>query len=107
MIDCDSLLTLTLKVCDPEAPSLSVTLTVTVYGLPAAVAYVWDWAAMAPAAPAEPEPCADPSPQSTSTAHGLSAPGSPNEPSVKDCDALTVADWSAGADTAGATFVTE
>src|SRR3954447_16761492 len=50
--------------------------------------------------------CDEPSPQSTSTAHGESGPGSVNEPSAKDFDAPSFAFWFAGAVTVGATLAT-
>src|SRR5215210_337172 len=50
--------------------------------------------------------CDEPSPQSTSTAHGASGPGSENEPSVKDFDEPSFADWLTGAVTVGDTFAT-
>src|SRR3954470_12144768 len=50
--------------------------------------------------------CDEPSPQSTSTAHGESGPGSVNEPSAKDVEAPSFAFWFAGAVTVGLTFAT-
>ena len=50
--------------------------------------------------------CEDPSPQLTSTAHGLSGPGSVNDPSVNDVAAPSFAVWSDGAVTDGFAFVT-
>src|SRR5204862_4397428 len=50
--------------------------------------------------------CAEASPQSTSTAHGLSAPGSVNEPRLKVADVPSFAFWSAGAETDGLTLLT-
>src|SRR3954465_703631 len=46
----------------------------------------------------------EPSPQSTSTAHGLSEPGSVNEPSAKEWLGPSSEDWAAAAVTTGATF---
>src|SRR5919199_5533255 len=48
----------------------------------------------------------EPSPQSTSSAHGLSGAGSVNEPRAKDFEAPSDAVSSAGAVTVGATFLT-
>src|SRR2546423_1202974 len=45
-----------------------------------------------------------PSPQSTSTVHGLSAPGSVKEPRSKLCDAPSSELWSAAAVTLGGTL---
>src|SRR3954453_3315997 len=50
--------------------------------------------------------CGEPSPQSTSTAHGESGPGSENDPSAKDVEAPSFAVWFAGAVTVGLTFAT-
>src|SRR5215210_2841565 len=50
--------------------------------------------------------CDEPSPQSTSTAHGASGPGSENEPRLIDVEAPSFADWLAGAVTVGATLAT-
>ena len=51
--------------------------------------------------------CAERSPQSTSTAHGLSlAPGSLNEPRVKLWGTVAFVDWLAGAVTVGGTLLT-
>src|SRR5919204_6969 len=49
---------------------------------------------------------AEPSPQSTLTAHGPSSPGSVNEPRLNDFDVPSSAVWSAAAVTTGATFAT-
>src|SRR5215210_6515001 len=50
--------------------------------------------------------CGEPSPQSTSTAHGESGPGSENDPSAKDFEAPSSAVWFAAAVTVGLTFAT-
>src|SRR5690349_7191013 len=62
---------------------------------------------MAPAAGRSKVACAEPSPQSTSTCHGLSlAPASLNEPRSTLVGAPSFADWSAGAITTGAMLAT-
>ena len=48
--------------------------------------------------------CAEPSPQSTSTAQGLSGPGSVNEPRANVLAVPSVAVWLAAAVTVGATL---
>ena len=48
----------------------------------------------------------EPSPQSTSTAHGLSGPGSRKRAKVDDFEAPSSAAWSAAAVTLGATLAT-
>src|SRR3954454_3263965 len=50
--------------------------------------------------------CVEPSPQSTSTLHGASGPGSVNEPRLMLVEAPSLAFWSAGAVTVGATLAT-
>src|SRR3954471_2773856 len=50
--------------------------------------------------------CDEPSPQSTSTAHGESGPGSENDPRLIDAEAPSFAAWFAGAVTVGLTFAT-
>ena len=50
--------------------------------------------------------CGEPSPQSTSTDHGLSAPGSLNEPRSKLCAAPSSELWFAAAVTDGGTLFT-
>src|SRR5689334_25168024 len=49
---------------------------------------------------------AEPSPQATVTCHGLSAPGSVNEPRLNEWLSPSFDDWFAGAVTVGATFAT-
>ncbi len=49
---------------------------------------------------------AEPSPQSTSTLHGASAPGSENDPRENGVEVPSSAPWPAGPVTVGATLVT-
>ena len=48
----------------------------------------------------------EPSPQSTETAHGLSEPGSLNEPRLNEWFSPSLDDWSAAAVTVGLTLAT-
>src|SRR4051794_12018748 len=50
--------------------------------------------------------CEEPSPQSTSTAHSESGPGSEKEPRLIDVEAPSLALWFAGAVTVGLTLAT-
>jgi hypothetical protein len=92
----------TWNVFESDAPFLSVTFTVTSY-VPLS-SYVWEVAVIAPAALSSKEACAELSPQSTSTFHGASAPGSENEPRVNTVAWPSSAFWFAGAVTVGVTF---
>src|SRR6516165_11186093 len=65
-------------------------------------AYVWLCPASAPAALAVKVVWAEPSPQSTSTVHGLPVAASANEPRLKTVKAPSEVDWPAGAVTSGA-----
>src|SRR5207245_2135358 len=98
--------TVTWNVFESIPPSLSVTLTVTVY-VCGPSAYVWLCAARAPCELALKVVCVEPSPQLTSTAHGLSRrPGSAMEPSVEFWALPSKPLWSLAAVTVGATFAT-
>src|SRR5439155_11300 len=59
-----------------------------------------------PVAESEKLVAAEPSPQSTETAHGLSGPGSEKEPRSKECDAPSFEDWFEAALTVGLTLAT-
>ena len=100
-----TLLTVTVKVAlSAAAAPASVTVMVTVY-VPSS-AYVWLWSVMSPALVSLKRVSVEASPQSTLTAHGLSAPLSVKLPRSKLLGVPSSAIWSAGGVISGATLLT-
>src|SRR5437867_2206225 len=96
--------TATVKLAEPEPPFLSVTVTAPLSSHLSP--YVCACVPSGPVLVMLNVVCVVPSPQFTSTDHGLSAPGSLKLPRLNDARAPSLATWFAGAVTVGVTLFT-